>query len=147
MRRLTIILLGIAICSCQNRIQEEKIFGAWKVDSSFLYYNGFSYTEKNDDNDWATLLYEPGGTVKEIRYSSFRKHYFKFVGRDSLIFKELNGSVSSAYKVLKLTDKMLILHKEKRPLFDGKNQRRFEVRYYSKTDSNFLKELEYLPGS
>lgn len=108
--------------------------GAWKVDSTYTFYNGFDFTEKQDGFDWAVLLYEPNNLVKEIKYGTYRQHQYEWIGRDSLVFKDFHGNIASAFSVLKLNDVQLVLRKSKAPLFKGANQNRFEVRYFSRTE-------------
>ena len=129
---LCILIVSIGF-SCNFKSPKEQIIGAWKVDSTYTYYNGFDFTDKQQDQDWAMLLYEENGTVKEVKFSTFREHDYEFIGKDSLIFRNDQGMISSTFKVLELDDKHLKLYKSKLPIFGGAKQERYEIRYFSRT--------------
>lgn len=132
--RLSFFFLVVCILnSCSNPIPDQTVLGAWKVDSTYSYYNGFGYSETEGGSDWAILAYDATGKVKEIKFGTYRQHFYEFIREDSLIFKDEKGQVSSAFKVLELDQNVMTLFKEKSPIFAGSNQRRYEIRYFSRT--------------
>ena len=134
MRFTAVFFVSCLLFSCNSTPLEEQILGAWKVDSTYTYYNGFGFTDKAKGQDWATLLYEANGNVKEVKFSTYRQHQYEFIGKDSLVFTDGQGNVVSSFKVLKLDDQQLRLHKSKLPIFAGANQKRYEIRYFSRTN-------------
>ena len=134
MRISSILLLSCLTYSCNFTPPEQQILGAWKVDSTFTYYNGFGFTDKKEDQDWAVLLYEEDGTVKEVKFSTFRQHHYELIGKDSLVFRDGNGNPAGVFKILKLDEQHLSLYKSKLPIFAGANQSRYEIRYFSRTN-------------
>ena len=135
MRIPLILSLCCLFYSCNYTSPEQHIIGAWKVDSTYTFYNGFGFTDKESDQDWAILLYEAEGTVKEVKYATFRQHHYEFVGRDSLVFMDKEGNITSSFKILKLDKQHLNLYKSKLPIFSGASQKRYEIRYFSRTNS------------
>jgi hypothetical protein len=120
--------------SCKPYPKKEKLVGAWQVDSTFTYYNGFSYTQRDDGKDWATYVYSTDGMMKEIKYGSFQSYFYDFnPTKDTLILEPTQGGTVAKLAILGLTAKRLILRKEKKPLYEGKGQKRYEIRYFSRT--------------
>ena len=134
MRLLLLVLLAIILLGCHARVPEQELLGAWKVDSTYTFYNGFDYTEREEGKDWAVLQYNRDGRVREIKFGTFRQHRYEVIGSDSLVFKNAGGEVTTAFKILKLNNRALHLYKKKAPLFAGANQERFEIRYFSRTE-------------
>ncbi len=128
-----LLLICCLSYSCQFTSPEQQIIGAWQVDSTYTFYNGFGFTAKQDGQDWAVLLYENDGTVKEVKFSTYRQHRYELVSKDSLVFTDNMGNVASAFKILEIDADHLKLYKAKAPVFPGANQKRYEIRYYSRT--------------
>lgn len=126
-------IVFLTAVSCDLTPPEQKILGAWKVDSTYSYYNGFDMMERKNGADWAVLLYEIDQTVKEIKYGTYQEHHYDFIGPDSLVFLTANGQIRSSYSILRLDERQLHLLKNKAPIFAGKQQQRYEIRYYSRT--------------
>ncbi len=134
MLRIVFVISLIAFFgACQSPQPSEKILGAWKVDSTYNFYNGFDFTEQENGADWAILLYEDKGTVKEIKFNTYQEHHFEFVRNDSMVFKNESGKVVSSFRLKFVDDDHLILRKDKAPVYAGKNQKRYELRYFSRT--------------
>ncbi len=122
--------------SCYGPPPQERILGAWQVDSSYMYYNGFDYTVKGDGADWAVLIFEENDIVKETKFGTYRQHEYEFFGRDSVVLTNKNsGKLIGAYKILRLNEEQMVLRRYKEPIFNNvQNQVRFEVRYFSRTE-------------
>lgn len=134
MRSLVIALLLIwPLTACDNAPRQKSILGAWKVDSTYTYYNGFDYVQRTEGSDWATCLYEEEGTMKEIKYGSFQSYFFVFPSRDSLVLRSTSGGDDVGFQVLKLKGDRMVLKKSKSPIFGGDNQERYEIRFFSRT--------------
>ena len=120
--------------SCRSKpdFQEKDLFQAWKADSIFQYTNGF--TEKkavisSDDN--IVYAYDPTGRLTMIKEDERRSIQYKLVGNDSLIYINPKGRYLNGYRILALTPNKLVLKKNLRPLFPGKNQVSYEIRQFS----------------
>ncbi len=127
-----IILAIITLHSCGSA-PETTIRGVWKVDSVYLYYNGFEQRQYQPGSDWATYHYNPEGTVREIKFDTYRSYSYDFIG-DTLLWRSAAGQLQGKYEILLLSPERMVLKKEKAPIFPGKNQERFEVRYFSRTE-------------
>ncbi|WP_149277665.1 hypothetical protein [Pareuzebyella sediminis] len=133
---LNLMILGafILIGSCKKYPKQRNLIGAWKIDSTYTYYNGFTYTQKEEGADWATYVYDKDGIMQEIKYGSFQSYHYSIKEHsDTLLLKATQGDKISELKVLGLTKERMILRKDKSPLFSGNNQKRYEIRYYSRT--------------
>lgn len=130
-----VIPLFFCLLSCDRPRHKDLILGAWKVDSSYTFYNGFGYSKKGEGRDWAVLFFDQENTVKEIKFGTYRLHQFDFIGKDSLILHEPKQGETSRFKIKKLNDRNLTLLKHKPPIFPGDNQLRYEIRYYSRTET------------
>ena len=134
MRRLVLIIGVFLSCwGCAYSPKEETIIGAWKVDSTFTYYNGFTYVERESGSDWATYVYEENGIMKEIKYGSFQSYHFDWTSKDSIKLQPTIGGDPFYFKVMGLNADRMALKKSKAPIFSGKNQERYEIRYFSRT--------------
>lgn len=122
------ILFTLVFCdSTQSR--KKILVGAWKTDSTFMFYNGFSQSQYKEGADWATHLYHADGKVEEQKFGTSRKHRYDLQA-DTLIWFDANEG--QRFLILELQPKRMVLKKSKPPLFPGENQERYEIRYFSK---------------
>ena len=122
------ILFTLVFCdSTQSR--KKILVGAWKTDSTFMFYNGFSQSQYKEGADWATHLYHADGKVEEQKFGTSRAHRYTWEA-DTLIWSGSAGE--QRFLVLELQSKRLVLKKIKQPLFPGENQERYEIRYFSR---------------
>lgn len=124
----------LLFAACQQVPTPEKLQGAWQVDSTHNYYNGFQY-RAYEGSDWATYLYRPEGEVLEMRGKFFRQYRYQVQEDGQLLYFGPGGEILNDYEILKLTTKQLILKKEKNPIFGGTSQERYEIRFFSRIDS------------
>ncbi|UBM59148.1 hypothetical protein LAG90_00550 [Marinilongibacter aquaticus] len=132
---LPILSLSIWASSCEHQANKQDLIGAWKVDSTFTFYNGFSYTQTDEGSDWATNVYGEDGMMKEIKYGSYQSYRFWIKTPDTLMLEASQGGRNSAFAILKLNKNQLVLRKDKQPIFPGRNQTRYEIRYFSRTEA------------
>lgn len=120
--------------SCNTITNQERLIGAWKVDSTYTYYNGFSYIQREKGNDWGNYVFDQTGLMKEVKHESFQSYRYNLTNTaDTLILRAIPLDNLSRFAVLKLQNDQLILKKIKKPIFDGNGQLRYEIRFYSKT--------------
>ncbi len=124
-----VLLLGA--CGSEPR---EVLLGAWQVDSVYLYYNGFEQRQTMPGADWALHQYRPDGTVREIRYDTYRTFRYE-IEEDRLHWRSPNGRTGGAYQIMELQPRRLVLKREKPPLFPGRRQERYEIRYFSRAEA------------
>ncbi|TLV00636.1 hypothetical protein [Dyadobacter luticola] len=129
-----LMFLNVFFAGCSSR--EKDIQGLWRTDSISNFANGFSFTNDTKDAHWSYFDYRADGTLFERRKGEYRKSKYKFVSADSLVYLDSTGKVANGYKILKLDSRNLILKKEQKPYFSGKNQHLYEIRYFSKADPN-----------
>lgn len=125
----TAFLLGA--CGSEPR---EILLGAWQVDSVYLYYNGFEQRQTMPGADWALHQYRPDGTVREIKFDTYRSFRYQIV-EDRLYWRSRDGRTGGTYQILELQPWRLVLKREKPPLFPGRRQERYEVRYFSRAEA------------
>lgn len=144
MRSRYYFLFLLPLWSCRPQASMEQLVGAWKVDSTYTYYNGFSYTQREEGSDWATYVYESDGVMKEIKYGSFQRYFFDWQGQDTIALRSTQGGDELHFQVLDLDPQKLVLKRNRSPIFSGNNQERYEIRFLSRTD---LPEADAVPFS
>lgn len=124
------LFLGITCHSCAPE-PEALILGSWKVDSVYAYYNGFDYWEYEEGADWAVYEYTPDGYMKEIKFGTYRPYRYQLSG-DTLFWVAEQEPEAGQFQILALQPDYMVLRKEKAPLFSGRSQQRYEIRFFSK---------------
>ena len=120
---------------CSNRSKAKLIQGTWKIDSAYTFYNGYDFVQKSSNGNWPTYHYNAEGIVKEIKSGTFQSYLYSFNDRmDTLLFYPTRGGKEIKYTILKLRKDQMILKRSRDPIFKGKNQERYEIRYFSATD-------------
>ena len=133
MMRLLLLMLLALVFSCQPDIQPSAVIGSWKVDSSYLYYNGFGKMIYKDQGDWAVLDYRTDGVLSEAKFGTAQEYRYTFNDAgDTIHLKDRMDYPLLDYQVLKLNAELMILKKHKKPIYPGKNQERYEVRFFSR---------------
>jgi hypothetical protein len=135
-------VLAVAMICCIVLIQcrkkypgQEDLIGAWKVDSTFTYYNGFSYTQKEEGSDWGLCAYGKDHIMRESKYGTYRSFYYGLKERDSLYLSPTNARDTVTFQIVRLNRDQMVLKEAKKPLFESNgSQERYEIRYYSRTE-------------
>ena len=132
--RIFVLLFFVlpVLFSCESNQRQDLIVGAWKIDSTYTYYNGFDFTQRAADRDWATYIYEKDGMMKEVKTDFFQSYFFKFLSEDTLVVSSARGGDRATFNILYLDTKQMALRKAKDPVFSGGNQERYEIRYFSR---------------
>ncbi len=128
--------------SCQ--FKSNHVVGAWKIDSTLHYYNGFTHVNKDDGFDWAICIFEHNNQMKEVKHNTYRMHRYQCSG--DTIKLTYPGTETRYIEILSASLKRLVLKQEKKPIFPGNKQERFEIRYYSRVDFDTT-GLLYIPAS
>lgn len=105
--------------------------GAWQIDSVFDYYNGFTYTNTNPFPK-EVHVYQEDNTMLRRGLGEQKTYYFELKGQHLTIRDLPQATVGNELEITELTPQRLVLRKKKRPQFEGKNQERYELRYFSR---------------
>lgn len=134
--KLLVVSLCIALSSC-NPNAEVQIIGNWRMDSIYDNYNGFSFM---NTNPYPKEVYEYRKNNTVLRKGMGEQLEYGYNLADStLTLKDATGNQSSEFIILHLDKKQMVLKKNRKPLFPGNNQVRYEIRYFTRFDSAELK--------
>ena len=123
--------IGATLVQCSGRDNMHSLEGTWRMDSVYSYYNGFTFTRK-DIQDEPLQRYEPNGSLIMTLKEESRTFYFSMPVPDSLIHLAADKSVIDKFVIIRLDNDILALKKSLNPVFKGPQQERYEVRYFSK---------------
>ncbi|QRR00532.1 hypothetical protein [Dyadobacter sandarakinus] len=129
---LVIGALCVSRCNVPVAMQERALEGAWQTDSIQNIVNGFSYTNNSFDEHWSTFEYHADGVLTERKKDKFRNYRYQLPAKDSLVYTDSLGNHMSAFRILRLDSRQLVLKKAQKPYLPGKNQVLFEVRFFSR---------------
>jgi hypothetical protein len=130
MNRTLSIAAVLLLAGCRH-YNPDDLQGSWKFDSVRTFYNGFTMSNIAA-GDEPIQHYEPGGKLRMTQGTEFR--YFLYeIHMDTLTQLTTDHKPLETFTIVELNATNLVLQKEKQPLFAGKQQRRYETRYYSKT--------------
>lgn len=131
-----LVLVNSILVGCKKKQPSELILGAWKIDSTYTYYNGFDQIQRERTKDWATYVYEKEGLMKELKKDASQSYFFTIKDDNIIEISATRGGAESRFEILKLDEAQMVLKKSKKPLFGGGgNQERYEIRYFSKTEA------------
>ena len=134
--KILVAALYITWTSC-NPKADVQIIGNWRMDSIYDNYNGFSFM---NTNPYPKEVYEYRENNTVLRKGMGEQLEYGYNVSDStLTLKDPTGNQSSKFIILYLDEKQMALKKNKKVLFPGKNQVRYEVRYFTRIDSAGLK--------
>ena len=134
--RILVVALWLACVSC-NQSADVQIIGKWRMDSVYDNYNGFSFTNKNP---FPQEVYEYRKNNTVLRKGMGEQLEYQYQLKDSiLLLADTAGNSGSEFIILHLDKNRMALKKNKMFLFPGKNQVRYEVRYFTRIDSVGLK--------
>jgi hypothetical protein len=129
--KLVLIIFGsIFFHSCQNQ-RAPKLIGAWQIDSVFDFYNGFTFMDTNP-TPREVHVYQPDKTMLRQGMGEEKIYYYELEGANLFIRDLPNSTVRNEQEIIRLDSTQLVLRKNKKPQFEGKNQVRYEIRYFSR---------------
>lgn len=128
------ILVVVSISGILNACSTDyapKLVGSWMIDSVFDYHSGFTFTNTNP-NPREVHTYSPDGTMLREGMGEKKLYYYE-LNNNLLIIRDLpTAKVGNEMEIIKLDNTQLVLKKNKRPLFENKNEVRYELRYFSR---------------
>lgn len=127
---MPVFLVFLFSCS-QSR--EAGLIGAWRIDSIYDNYNGFTFT---NTNPYPKEVYEYRGNNTVLRKGMGEQLEYHYQCNDSILtLSDRSGNAAGEFTILHLDHQQMALRKTKKPLFAGKNQVRYEVRYFTRIQS------------
>lgn len=137
---ITLRILIVALCgvlaSC-NAPGDVQIIGSWRIDSVYDNYNGFSFT---NTNPFPREVYEYRKNNTVLRKGMGEQLEYQYQIKDSILsVADAAGGSGIEFVILHLGENKMALKKNRKVLFPGKNQVRYEVRYFTRIDSAALK--------
>ena len=129
-RVLFVFVLALLMSFSSNT--KQKIIGEWKLDSAYYHYNQFNFSSDGWHQDERYTYLPTGEAITSAVNSSIRNKYT--IDEKHLNYYDEKGNLVSIYEILSINDENMVLRAEKKPLFKGENQNRFEVRYFSKVN-------------
>jgi hypothetical protein len=130
--RILIVTSCIVWASC-NPPADVQIIGNWRMDSIYDNYNGFSFT---NTNPFPKEVYEYRKNNTVLRKGMGEQLEYRYLLTDSVLtLTDTTGNAGSEFIILHLDKNRMALKKNRKFLFPGKNQVRYEVRYFTRIDS------------
>ena len=134
--RILIVTLCLVWSSC-NSNADVQIIGNWRMDSIYDNYNGFSFTNRNP---YLKEVYEYRKNNTVLRKGMGEQLEYRYRLTDSILtLTDTIGNQGSEFIILHIDKNRMELKKNRKFLFPGKNQVRYEVRYFTRIDSVALK--------
>lgn len=134
---LVITVLSLVVLSCKSTVDKKTLHGAWRMDSLYDYYNGFSYMNRNPQPA-EVHVYKGDHTMLRRGMGHEREYYYAIEGKN-LVISDTLGAPEAKHILLKLDSTQLVLKKENRPLFPGENQVKYQIRFFTKIPMDSLK--------
>jgi hypothetical protein len=134
---LAITILSMVVLSCKSTVDQKTLHGAWRMDSLYDYYNGFSYMNR-DPQPAEVHVYKGEHTMLRRGMGHEREYYYAIEGKH-LIISDTLGAPEGKHIVLRLDSTQLVLKKENRPIFSGENQVKYQIRFFTRIPMDALK--------
>ncbi|EPR67652.1 hypothetical protein [Cyclobacterium qasimii] len=128
------LIFGFILClffSCKSG-NEQKIIGEWKLDSAYYHYNQFDFSSEGWHQEEIYKFLPSGEAITSAVNASVSNKYS--IKDNRLNYFDANGGLVNVYEILSINAENMVLRMEKKPLFKGANQNRFEIRYFSKVN-------------
>ena len=130
--RILVVALWLACVSC-NQSADVQIIGNWRMDSIYDNYNGFSFT---NTNPFPKEVYEYKKNNTVLRKGMGEQLEYRYHLSDSILtLTDTACNAGSEFIILHIDKNRMALKKNRKFLFPGKNQVRYEVRYFTRIDS------------
>ena len=127
----------MVVLSCKSTVDQKSLLGAWRMDSIYDFYNGFTYMTRNPQPA-EVHVYKGANTMLRRGMGHEREYYYAIDGKHLIISDTLRAP-GTKHLVLKLDSTQLVLKKENRPLFPGENQVKYEIRFFTRIPMDALK--------
>lgn len=122
----------VSFSSCSNRDPAD-LHGSWRLDSIYNFYNGFGHTNLDVDH-FPLLHYQPDGQLRMTKGQESRYFLYEVHPPDTVTHKTPDGMIMERSIIVSVHSTHLVLKKELSPVFQGKNQHRYEIKYFSRVN-------------
>ena len=127
----------MVVLSCKSTVDQKTLLGAWRMDSIYDFYNGFTYMNRNPQPA-EVHVYKGANTMLRRGMGHEREYYYAIEGKN-LVISDTLGAPEAKHILLKLDSTQLVLKKENLPLFPGENQVKYQIRFFTKIPMDSLK--------
>lgn len=132
MQPITILFAILFLFSC-SQPNATKILGSWQIDSVYDYHNGFTFTNRSP-YPREVYEYKPGNIL--LRKGMGEQLEYHYTCTDSVLnLSSAQGASLGKAIIIFLDDEKLALKEDLKSPFPGKNERRYQIRYFSRVDS------------
>lgn len=128
---MVLLVIAWMVFTC-NKPEKERLLGKWKLDSAQYHYNNFFHSSTGWYQE-EIYEYLPTDEVIVSAVNAYLKIPYLYKDKE-IHYLKANGETEEIYEIIKLDQRELVLKVENTPLFQGKNQTRYEIRYFSKID-------------
>ena len=136
--QLIALFAFVFVCfSCKSSINEATLHGAWRNDSLFDFYNGFTFMDRSPQQ--AEVHVYKGEHTMLRRGMGHEKKYYYALKDNQILISDSVGKPGTSHLILKLDSNQLILKREKKPIFGVEKQVRYEVRFFTRIPLDSLK--------
>ena len=125
---LFVLMTAVFASACTSSVPAQLI-GPWRIDSVYDYYNGFSFTNRHPTPQ-EVHDYRKDSTV--LRKGMGEQLLYRYSIKDSTLSIIAAGKKIDEFIILHVDDNLMVLKKNKKFLFPGSNQQRYEIRYFSR---------------
>lgn len=108
--------------------------GSWQIDSVYDNHNGFTFTNRSP---YPREVYEYKADKTVLRKGMGEQLEYHYSCNDSIItLSSAQGAPLGEVIIVHLDKDQLALKENKKPLFPGKKEMRYEIRYFSRIYSS-----------
>lgn len=118
-------------CNQHKANHKDLVLATWRTDSVYTFYNGFGFMYRDFDEE-PLHRYEDDGSLKMLRGNESRTFLYTLPHEDTLVHRNQKRKSYEKFFILQLDEARLVLKKQMKPVFEGRNQERYEIRYLSK---------------
>lgn len=116
---------------------DTPLVGSWRLDSIYYFDNGFTYTNRAPYPS-EVHVYKSDSTF--LRKGMGREKLFTYyLNKKELVIKDSSGGPDAKLTIIRADSNVLAIRKEKSLVFPGKNQERFEIRFFTRLPNDSVK--------
>lgn len=127
---LLLVFAAVLLANCSGKDLDD-LNGTWRVDSIYNFYNGFDFTNK-EVHALPLLHFEAEGQLRMTKDDETRLFLYELRSPDTVVYKTRDGRIMEKSVILTVSRELLALKKELPPVFKGKGQHRYEIKYFSR---------------
>lgn len=122
--------------SCKMN-SDVPLVGSWRLDSIYYFDNGFTYTNRAPYPS-EVHVYRSDSTF--LRRGMGRENRYTYsLNIKELLIKDSSDGPGAKLTIIRADSTVLAIRKEKSLIFPGKNQERFEIRFFTRLPNDSIK--------